>query len=67
MKYRAKAALLYYFKFDSFRPEKLATLLPISHGRDMFAQMLTGAGKSLRFFLATSPCAVDVGHQPQPT
>ena len=53
----AKAALLYYFKFDSF-----AALLPISHGGDLFAQMLTGAEKSLFFIVlkATSPCAVGV-------
>ena len=60
---RAKAALVQYFKFNSFRPGQLDVLLPALHGRDVFARMATGAGKSLCFFLvplATSPCAVGV-------
>ena len=54
---------MHYFKFDSFRSGQLAALLPILHGRDVFARMATGAGKSLCFFLvplATSPSAVGV-------
>ena len=64
--HRAKAALLYYFKFDSFRPGQLAALLPVLHGRDVFAKMPTGAGKSL-FFSCTfgnKPLCRWYSHQP---
>ena len=51
-KRRLEAALLSYFKFTSFRPGQLETLLPLLHGKDVFARMATGAGKSLWLFLA---------------
>ena len=41
-----------YFKFTSFRPGQLETLLPLLHGKDAFARMATGARKSLCLFLA---------------
>ena len=44
-------ALQKYFKYSSFRPGQLETLLPLIHGRHEFAR---GAGKSLCMFLAPS-------------
>ena len=49
---RLMTALQKYFKYSSFRPGQLETLLPLIHGRDVFARMATGAGKSLCMFLA---------------
>ena len=60
---KAKSALTSYFKFQSFRPGQLSVILPVLHGKDVFAMMATGAGKSLCFYLvplATSPDAVGV-------
>ena len=60
---KAKAALRKFFRFDSFRPGQLAAMLPVLHGKDVFAKMATGAGKSLCFLLiplAVSPSAVGV-------
>ena len=60
---RARSALATYFQFDSFRPGQLEVLLPALHGKDVFATMATGAGKSLCFFLvplALSSSAVGV-------
>ena len=53
-------ALQKYFKYSSFRPGQLETLLPLIHGRDVFARMATGAGKSLCMFLAIGESAVGV-------
>ena len=44
---KAKVALRQYFGFESFRPGQLAVL----HGKDVFAIIATGAGKSLCFLL----------------
>ena len=51
-KRKLEAALFSYFKFTSFHPGQLETLLPLMHGKDVFARMATGAGKSLCLFLA---------------
>ena len=59
--YKAKTALVQFFRFNSFRPGQLAAMLPVLHGKDVFAKMATGAGKSLCFLLvplAVSPSAV---------
>ena len=45
------SALRQYFKYPGYRPGQLETLLPLMHGRDVFARMATGAGKSLCMFL----------------
>ena len=61
--YKAKTALVKFFRFNSFRPGQLAALLPVLHGKDVFTKMATGAGKSLCFLLvplAVSPSAVGV-------
>ena len=47
----ARSALGTFFKFNSFRPGQLEVLLPALHGKDVFARMATGAGKSLCFYL----------------
>ena len=60
---KAKDALKSYFKFQSFWLGQLSVILPALHGKDTFAMMATGAGKSLCFYLvplATSPNAVGV-------
>lgn len=62
-KARLESALNNYFKFSSFRPGQLESLLPLLHGRDVFTRMATGSGKSMCMFLAplaTSDLAVGV-------
>ena len=57
---RAKAALVQYFKFDSFRPGQLATSVA---WKGRFCENGYGSTKIPLFFLAplaTSPCAVGV-------
>ena len=49
---RLKDALQVHFKYDSFRPGQLDTLLPVVRGRDVFVRIPTGGGKSLCIFLA---------------
>ena len=44
-------ALFSYFGHRSFRDGQVESLLPLLHGKDVFAQMATGAGKSLCIFL----------------
>ena len=44
---KAKTALRHFLKHESFRPDQLAALLPVLHGKDVLAKMATGAGKSL--------------------
>ena len=44
-------ALSKYFHHTSFRPGQLEVLLPVMHGKDVFARMATGAGKSICMFL----------------
>ena len=51
-KRRLEAVLLSFFKFTSFQPVQLESPLPLFHGKDVFAGMATGAGKSLCLFLA---------------
>lgn len=51
------------FGYSVFRPGQLDAALPALHGRDVFARMATGAGKSLVMFsvpLAHSDRAVGV-------
>ena len=48
---RARSALESFFNFHTFRPGQLEVLLPALHGRDVFARMATGAGKSICFYL----------------
>lgn len=55
-KVKLEEALHKYFSFPAFRDGQLDALLPVLHGRDVFVQMATGAGKSLCMFLA--PLAV---------
>ena len=40
-----------YFSFSSFRDGQLEALIPLLHGRDVFARMATGSGKSVCMFL----------------
>ena len=49
---RLEVALRAYFQLAIFRPGQLDVLLSLVHGRDVFIQMATGAGKSLCMFLA---------------
>lgn len=44
-------ALFDYFGHCTFRDGQMESLLPLLHGKDVFAQMATGAGKSLCIFL----------------
>lgn len=44
-------ALFHYFGHRTFRDGQMESLLPLLHGKDVFAQMATGAGKSLCIFL----------------
>ena len=44
-------ALFDYFGHRTFRDGQMESLLPLLHGKDVFAQMATGAGKSLCIFL----------------
>ena len=44
-------ALFDYFGHHTFRDGQMESLLPLLHGKDVFAQMATGAGKSLCIFL----------------
>lgn len=53
---KLKEVLQGHFKYTTFRPGQLETLLPVVHGRDVFARMPTGGGKSLCMFLV--PLAV---------
>ena len=39
------------FHFQSFLPGQLEAVLAIAHGKDVFARMPTGGGKSLCMFL----------------
>ena len=48
---RLHEALQNYYGFAGFRPGQLEVLLALVHGRDVFARMATGAGKTLVFFL----------------
>ena len=48
---RLLTALNKYFHHASFRPGQLEVLLPVMHGKDVFARLATGAGKSLCMFL----------------
>ena len=43
-------ALFDYFGHSTFRDGQMESLLPLLHGKDVFAQMATGAGKSLCIF-----------------
>ena len=43
-------ALFDYFGHHTFRDGQMESLLPLLHGKDVFAQMATGAGKSLCIF-----------------
>lgn len=49
--HRAKATLLQYFKFPSFKPGQLEAIMPVLHCQDVFVRMATGSGKSLCMFL----------------
>lgn len=40
-----------YFSFSSFHDGQLEALIPLLHGRDVFARMATGSGKSVCMFL----------------
>ena len=42
---KLKEALQDHFKYTTFRPGQLEALLPIVHGRDVFARMPTGGGE----------------------
>ena len=48
---RARSAFESFFNFHTFRPGQLEVLLPVLHGRDLFARMATGAAKSICFYL----------------
>ena len=39
------------FGLQSFRPGQLEYVLPALHGKDVFARMATGAGKSVAMFM----------------
>ena len=47
------AALGKYFSHSIFRPGQVEAMLPLMHGKDVFARMATGAGKSLCMYLPT--------------
>ena len=47
----ARSALGSFFNCHTFRPGQLEILLSALHGRDVFARMATGAGKSMCFYL----------------
>ena len=62
-KTKLTSALMKHFGYSSFREGQLEAMLPIMHGRDVFARMATGAGKSLCMFLpplAWSPDACGI-------
>ena len=40
-----------YFSFSRFRDGQLEALIPLLHGRDVFARMATRSGKSVCMFL----------------
>ena len=40
-------------KYFSHRPGQVEAMLPLMHGKDVFARMATGAGKSLCMYLPT--------------
>jgi ATP-dependent DNA helicase RecQ len=42
-----EASLKQHFGFDSFRPNQLRIIEAVAAGRDVFAAMPTGGGKSL--------------------
>ena len=46
---RLHEALQNYYGFAGFRPGQLEVLLALVHGRDVFARMATGAGKTVYF------------------
>ena len=43
-----------YFLFSSFRDGQLEALIPLLHGKDVFARIATGSGKSVCMFLGPS-------------
>ena len=47
---KANAVLRNTFGHSSFRPGQLEAIVGVLHGRDVFARMATGAGKSLPMF-----------------
>lgn len=48
---KLQAVLQKYFSFSNFRDGQLEALVPLLHGRDVFARMVTGSGKSICMFL----------------
>ena len=48
-----------YFGYDTFRPEQETIIRQILSGRDVFAVMPTGAGKSLCYQLPALNCKGD--------
>lgn len=48
---RAVIACETYFKLTSFRPGQLDAILPVLHGKDVFARIPTGGGKSLCMYI----------------
>ena len=57
---KANAVLRNAFGHSSFRPGQLEAIVGALHGRDVFARMATGAGKSLPMFAVPLSYAVGV-------
>ena len=48
---KSQEALQKHFNFSEFRPGQRDAILSVQHGRDVFVQMATGAGKTLCMFI----------------